>query len=237
MRAEYPRTSLVLANATLLKTIHWPKNSAVPHRFASPLYIKIDEEPAENIEHSRSEILDRTSSALESTRHILSARLASASTKSSDFIEEVVVQKEQLTQPLGKQKLQFSLKDGNPAGIALLGDRMEQFRKIVACTERELEALWLDRDKVQQEIKDLALEMLGPDAMVMLRDYLSIVERGQEDTEKAKAKEDVEAAKQKLMDEIEELSQGFIDKVEASEKVCYYCLHVLSAGKVDADMI
>ena len=146
-------------------------------------------------------------------------------------------QKEQLTQPLDTQKLQFSLKDGKPAGVALLGDRMEQFRQIVAFTEKELAALWVDRDKVRQEMKDLALEMLGPDAMVMLRDYLSIVESGQEDAEKAKAREDVEAAKQRLTEEIEEMSKGFIDKVEASEKVRYYCLDVLSAGALDADMI
>ena len=146
-------------------------------------------------------------------------------------------QKEQLTQPLDTQKLQFSLKDGKPAGVALLGDRMEQFRQIVAFTEKELAALWVDRDKVRQEMKDLALEMLGPDAMVMLRDYLSIVESGQEDAEKAKAREDVEAAKQRLTEEIEEMSKGFIEKVEASEKVRYYCLDVLSAGTLDADMI
>ena len=108
---------------------------------------------------------------------------------------------------------------------------MEQFRKIVAFTEKELEALWVDRDKVQQEIKDLALEMLGPDAMVILRDYLSIVERGQEDAEKVKAKEDVEAAKQRLMEEIEQMRKGFIDNVEASEKVCYRCL-LLSSGRL-----
>ena len=146
-------------------------------------------------------------------------------------------QKEQLTQPLDTQKLQFSLKDGKPAGVALLGDRMEQFRQIVAFTEKELAALWVDRDKVRQEMKDLALEMLGPDAMVMLRDYLSIVESGQEDAEKAKAREDVEAAKQRLTEEIEEMSKGFIEKVEASEKVRYHCLDVLSAGTLDADMI
>ena len=114
---------------------------------------------------------------------------------------------------------------------------MEQFRKIVAFTEKELEALWADWDKVQQEIKDLALEMLGSDAMEMLRDYLSIVENDRDEVEKAKATEDVEAAKQRLMEEIEEMNKGFIDRVEATEKVCYSCLHVLSGGKLDADMI
>ena len=141
--------------------------------------------------------------------------------KTSALIEEATKLRKELTRPLDDEKLQFTDKDGKPAGVALLGDRIKRFRKTVVVVEKELNVSWTELDEVQQEIKELAMEMLGPDAMDVLREHLADANgERQADREVINMEQEIEAQKQRLKKEIEEMSRDFIERMNASEKVC-----------------
>lgn len=69
--------------------------------------------------------------------------------------------KEEMFKPLGQDKLHFKSNDGKLKSTQTLGDRMRQFKNLVAAEENQLEALWKEWTEVHQSITDLAQEMLG----------------------------------------------------------------------------
>ncbi|MCJ1470282.1 hypothetical protein MMC07_008927 [Pseudocyphellaria aurata] len=113
------------------------------------------------IEESRNCIEKQTDNAIDSTCQDLTQRLASSSGSFNETLQVFRGRKEEMFKPLGQDKLHFKSNDGKFKSTQTLGDRMRQFKNLVAAEEKQLEALWKEWAEVNQSIADLALEMPG----------------------------------------------------------------------------
>lgn len=121
--------------------------------------------------------------------------------------------------PLGQDKLHFKSNDGKVKSTQTLGDRMRQFKNLVAAEEKQLEALWKEWAEVHQNITDLALEMLGS---TRLEDVLNQPTSKLSDfvgpRQKAAA-EVVEKERKEWEDEIAKMSEASVASMMAGEEV------------------
>lgn len=117
--------------------------------------------PKATIEKSRSHIEKEVDSAIDSTCQDLMQQLASSSGAFNKILQVMRACKDEMFQTVGQDKLYFKSNDGKLKSTQTLGDRMQQFKNLVAAEETHLEALWKEWTEVNQSITNLALEMLS----------------------------------------------------------------------------
>ena len=88
---------------------------------------------------------------------------AQAITKSSEGIRK----------PLDQDQLHFIGKDGKPAGTQSLGDRMKEFKDVVAEEKKKIDDLAKQWAEINQSIIGLALEVVGPEGISNLLSHLN----------------------------------------------------------------
>lgn len=117
--------------------------------------------PEATIERSRSHIGKQADSAIDSTCQDLTQQLASSSGAFNKTLQVMRACNDEMFKPVGQDELHFKSNDGKLKSTQTLGDRMRQFKNLVAAEETHLEALWKEWTEVNQSITNLALEMLS----------------------------------------------------------------------------
>ena len=176
---------------------------------------------SESISHSREHIKQQATSSLASIGHDLSSRVINVSKHFEEQLQATSESGNKLLIPLQDEELKFQTHDGRSAGTVVLGDRMTQFRKVVAAEEKILESLrreWMD---VQKEIMAIAGEMLGAKGLEELMDG-GLLE-GMMTMEQEKRAEEVEGLKKRFLEEVGRLSAEAVEGVREGEKVRHCC--------------
>lgn len=185
----------------------------------------------ESISHSREHIKQQATSSLASIGHDLSSRVINVSKHFEEQLQAASEAGNKLLVPLQDEELKFKSHDGRSSGTVVLGDRMTNFRKLVAAEERTLESLrreWMD---VQKEIMAIAGEMLGPKGLEEMMN--GRLQEGILTMEQEKMAEEVEGLKKGFLEEVERLSDEAVERVREGEKVCRCCCVMCSGEFTD----
>lgn len=121
--------------------------------------------------------------------------------------------------PLSQDELHFKSNDGKLAGTQNLGDRMRQFKNLVAQEEKRLEALWEQWIDVQQNMENLALEALGPKGVESIAHQSTSKLPEYEGSFHKSIAEEIEKERKGWEDKIAKMSKASIAKMRADEEV------------------
>lgn len=171
----------------------------------------------DSIEQSRACILEKSINDLDSAHHSLVDGLATVTSESFKRREEATAAKQDLIRPMAKELLLFKDAAGKPNGYTTLGNRIEKFKATVQHEETEIKALWKEWTEVQQMIKDLSVQVLGPEGLKNLR-AAADDQKGPVKEEQGKLDQIVEAERLRLAAEIETMCNEAIEKMRAGEK-------------------
>ena len=173
----------------------------------------------ENIEQSREHIQQNATTSLDSIHENITERLNEARDRSQALAQAAAKTHDELVRPIDQEQLQFTSRDGRPAGTAILGHRIKRFKKIIAAEEKELASLWTQWTEVQQEITNFASETLGSGTLETLAKNSATMIQRYTSEEQKKATEELEAEGERLRDEIAGVSKASLDQMKASEEV------------------
>lgn len=162
----------------------------------------------ECLENSRAHLLTSSRNAIEAAHLTLTKCLINDSATAFHSIAEAESSKKEILRPLETERLQFAARNGKPAGIASLGERMKRFERLVKVTEKELEKLWADWESTVRE-----LQKYGEDSSKERLDH-----RGQ--GQHASVEEDIIRERERLEKEVETFCGEILGKMVDSEKVC-----------------
>ncbi|MCJ1225099.1 hypothetical protein MMC12_001748 [Toensbergia leucococca] len=173
---------------------------------------------SENIEQSREHIQQNATTSLDSIHENITERLNEARDRSQALAQAAAKTHDELVRPIDQEQLQFTSRDGRPAGTAILGHRIKRFKKIIAAEEKELASLWTQWTEVQQEITNFASETLGSGTLETLAKNSATMIQRYTSEEQKKATEELEAEGERLRDEIAGVSKASLDQMKASEE-------------------
>ena len=126
---------------------------------------------------------------------------------------------EEILMPPSQDELHFKSNDGRMAGTQNLGDRMRQFKSLVAQEEEQLEALWEQWTDIQQNIADLALEALGPEGVESITSQATSKRADYERSSRKSIIEEIEKERKGWEDKIAKMSKAWLAKMRAEEEV------------------
>lgn len=174
-----------------------------------------------SIERSRISILEESLSTIDLNYQNFSDHLATTSVQASSFAENSVKTKEELTQSLKVETLQFTGLDGLPCGVVSLGDRMKRFKKLVSNTEIEISRLRRELAEVQKSISNLGEDLLGPQISQWVAKYAATSDEARVNDD-GKFKEitvEMEMTKARLKEKLENICARAIEKSQMIETV------------------
>jgi hypothetical protein len=144
----------------------------------------------------------------------------------SDFYNDIAEQRKELLAPLEKDVVEtvFTHKDGTTTAEKFqIGERIESFKAAVESKEAEIKQLWREWEKVQEQIVDLGIEVLGPEVFKEGSVIVGTEKKGYRKEMELLDKEH-ETWLEDMQKEINRIGQEAIDKMTAAEKVRFYNL-------------
>ena len=134
--------------------------------------------------------------------------------------------KQAMIQPFQDDELEWISADGNRTGTTILGSRMKKFHKTVEANAQELARQLDDWNKCQAQLRDMVLELFGPEGLKQMED--GVFEVGNALSEEFKEfKEEIDAEKKKFATMIKEARNASVKQMKESEEVSnsiYYAL-------------
>ena len=134
--------------------------------------------------------------------------------KEHDLLED----KQAMIQPFQDDELEWISADGNRTGTTILGSRMKRFHKTVEANAQELARQLDDWNKCQAQLRDMVLELFGPEGLKQMED--GVFEVGNALSEEFKEfKEEIDAEKKKFATMIKEARNASVKQMKESEEV------------------
>lgn len=144
----------------------------------------------------------------------------------SGFYENIAEQRKELLAPLEQDVVEtvFTHKDGTTTAEKFqIGERIELFQATIESKEAEIKQLWLEWEKIQKQIVDLGIEVLGPEVFKEGSVNIGTEKKGYRKEMELLDKE-YETWLEDIQKEIDRIGQEAIDKMTAAEKVRSYHL-------------
>ena len=172
----------------------------------------------DSIKQSRETIEEKAIAALDATYRTLSQRLVD----SYDFFrqreQDAIKVHDAIVTSLNEQELEWTSTDGKQSGKTMLGVRMKKFQKTIEAEEKEFERQFDEWTKVQDEFRQIASQIVGPDGLDRLLagnfDPNSFV-----DAEQREMMAEIEAEQKLFMEKIERAGYEAMEAMTESEKV------------------
>ena len=134
--------------------------------------------------------------------------------KEQDFLED----KQAMIQPFQDDELEWISADGNRTGTTILGSRMKRFHKTIEANTQELARQLDDWNKCQAQLRDMVLELFGPEGLKQMED--GVFEVGNALSEEFKEfKAEIDAEKKKFATMIKEARNASVRQMKESEEV------------------
>ena len=132
--------------------------------------------------------------------------------------QDLLEDKQAMIQPFQDEELEWISADGNRTGTTVLGSRMKRFHKTVEANAQELARQLDDWNKCQAQLRDMVLELFGPEGLKQMKD--GVFEVGNALSEEFKEfKEEIDAEKKKFATMIKEARNASVKQMKESEEV------------------
>ncbi|KAK0514629.1 hypothetical protein JMJ35_003246 [Cladonia borealis] len=147
--------------------------------------------------------------------------------KEQDLLED----KQAMIQPFQDDELEWISADGNRTGTTILGSRMKRFHKTVEANAQELARQLDDWNKCQAQLRDMVLEIFGPEGLKQMEE--GVFEVGNALSEEFKEfKEEIDAEKKRFATMIKEARNASVKQMKESEEKLY-----LRQKKIEEDFL
>ena len=172
----------------------------------------------DSIQQSREHIQNKASDEVDAAFFGVSQRLEESNDHFHHLEQDAIEVTEALQYPLQDQTLEWISKDGKQSGETVLGRRMKTFQKTVEAEEEALQRQLDEWVKVQDEIRRVALEVVGPEGLERMM-------AGNLDTttftsvEQREMTEEIEVEKKRFKEQIEQAGKVSMKAMKDNEKV------------------
>ncbi|MCJ1454982.1 hypothetical protein MMC28_005335 [Mycoblastus sanguinarius] len=172
---------------------------------------------SDSIQQSREHIQNKASDEVDAAFFGVSQRLEESNDHFHHLEQDAIEVTEALQYPLQDQTLEWISKDGKQSGETVLGRRMKTFQKTVEAEEEALQRQLDEWVKVQDEIRRVALEVVGPEGLERMM-------AGNLDTttftsvEQREMTEEIEVEKKRFKEQIEQAGKVSMKAMKDNEK-------------------
>lgn len=136
-------------------------------------------------------------------------------------LQTIIKSSERSRKPLDQDQLHFTSKDGKSAGTQSLGDRMRKFKDVVAAEKKKIDDLGKQWGEINQNITELALEVVGPEGIADLLSHVRGELPGYAVPQDKAFDEEVQGQTKHFQSEITKANETMILQTETCEEVWY----------------